>query len=100
METWMNGAVVIEAAMLSFLMALWISWMSLRGLFRLLPATKPMQSRFEPPHRGRGRWIAMQRRHRCVSAELFTRGLVKELKTPRRARSEIRGSGGIRPCLH
>jgi len=40
METWMNGAMVIQAAMLSFLMALWIAWMSLRGLFRMLPATK------------------------------------------------------------
>jgi hypothetical protein len=25
---------------LSFLMALWIAWMSLRGLFRMLPATR------------------------------------------------------------
>jgi hypothetical protein len=40
METWMRAVMVIEAAMVSFLMALWISWMSLRGLFRLLPATK------------------------------------------------------------
>jgi hypothetical protein len=41
METWMNGAILIEATTLSFLMALWIAWMSLRGLFRMLPATKP-----------------------------------------------------------
>jgi hypothetical protein len=40
METWMSGAMVIEAAMLSFMMALWISWMSLRGLFRLLTGAK------------------------------------------------------------
>lgn len=40
METWMSGAMVVEATMLSFLMALWISWMSLRGLFRLLPGAK------------------------------------------------------------
>jgi hypothetical protein len=26
--------------MFSFLVALWITWMSLRGLFRMLPATK------------------------------------------------------------
>ena len=38
MDTWMSGAMVIEAAMLSFLMALGITWMSLRGLFRILPA--------------------------------------------------------------
>lgn len=40
METWMSGAMVIEATTLSFLVALWIAWMSLRGLFRMLPATK------------------------------------------------------------
>ena len=40
METWMSGVTVIEAAMLSFLMALWIAWMSLRGLFRMLPAAR------------------------------------------------------------
>jgi hypothetical protein len=41
MEPWMSAAMVVEATMLSFLIALWISWMSLRGLFRLLPVTKP-----------------------------------------------------------
>jgi hypothetical protein len=40
METWMSGAILIEATMLSFLMALWIAWMTLRGLFRMLPATR------------------------------------------------------------
>jgi len=40
METWMSGAILIEATLLSFLMALWIAWMSLRGLFRMLPATR------------------------------------------------------------
>jgi hypothetical protein len=40
METWMNGAMLIEATLLSFLMALWITWMSLRGLFRMLPVTR------------------------------------------------------------
>jgi hypothetical protein len=40
METWMNGAMMIQAVMLSFLMALWIAWMSLRGLFRMLPAAR------------------------------------------------------------
>jgi hypothetical protein len=37
MENFMNGAMVIEAALLSFLLALWITWMGLRGLFRLMP---------------------------------------------------------------
>ncbi len=40
METWMSGAMLIEATTLSFLVALWITWMSLRGLFRMLPATR------------------------------------------------------------
>jgi hypothetical protein len=40
MESWMSGAMLIEATMLSFLVALWITWMSLRGLFRMLPATR------------------------------------------------------------
>jgi hypothetical protein len=39
METFMNGVMVIEATLLSFLLALWITWMGLRGLFRLIPAT-------------------------------------------------------------
>ena len=39
METLMGGAMVIEATMLSFLVALWMAWMSLRGLFRMLPAS-------------------------------------------------------------
>jgi hypothetical protein len=40
METWMEGAMLIEATLLSFLVALWITWLSLRGLFRMLPATR------------------------------------------------------------
>jgi len=40
METWMSGAILIEVTLLSFLVALWIAWMSLRGLFRMLPATR------------------------------------------------------------
>ena len=40
METWMSAAMVVEATMLSILMALWIAWMSLRGLFRMLPAAR------------------------------------------------------------
>jgi len=40
METWMSGAMLVEATMLSFLVALWITWMSLRGLFRMLPAAR------------------------------------------------------------
>jgi hypothetical protein len=39
METFMNAAVVIEAALLSSLLAVWITWLALRGLFELMPAT-------------------------------------------------------------
>jgi len=39
MDTWMNDAMVIQATLLSFLVALGIARMSLRGLFRMLPAS-------------------------------------------------------------
>ena len=39
METFMSGAMVIEGALLSFLLALWMTWLGLRGLFRLMPVT-------------------------------------------------------------
>lgn len=39
METFMNGAMVIEGALLSFLLALCMTWLGLDGLFRLMPAT-------------------------------------------------------------
>jgi hypothetical protein len=38
MESWMSGAVVIEAALFSFLLALWMTWLGLRGLFLMMPA--------------------------------------------------------------
>ena len=38
METFMGGAMVVEAGLLSILLALWMTWMGLRGLFRLMPA--------------------------------------------------------------
>jgi len=39
METFMNAAMVIEGGLLSFLLALWMTWLALRGLFRLMPVT-------------------------------------------------------------
>jgi hypothetical protein len=39
METFMNGAMVIEGALLSFLLALCMTWLGLHGLFQLMPAT-------------------------------------------------------------
>ena len=37
METFMNGVMVIEAGLLSCLLAVWTTWLALRGLFELLP---------------------------------------------------------------
>jgi hypothetical protein len=39
METFLNGAMVIEGALLSFLLALCMTWLGLHGLFRLMPVT-------------------------------------------------------------
>jgi hypothetical protein len=40
MESFMNGAVLIQAALLSFLLGLWVTWIGLRGLFRLMPEAR------------------------------------------------------------
>ena len=39
MGNFMSVVMVIEATLLSFLLALWMTWMGLRGLFRLMPIT-------------------------------------------------------------
>jgi hypothetical protein len=39
METFLSDAMVIEGALLSFLLALCMTWLGLSGLFRLLPGT-------------------------------------------------------------
>ena len=39
METFVSGAIVIEGALLSFLLALCMTWLGLHGLFRLMPVT-------------------------------------------------------------
>jgi len=52
METFMNGAMVVEGALLSFLLALWMTWLGLNGLFRLMPATtRPVMRRLAQPVR-------------------------------------------------
>jgi hypothetical protein len=38
METFMGAVMVIEAALLSSLLAVWMTWLALRGLFELMPA--------------------------------------------------------------
>jgi hypothetical protein len=37
MQALMGGVMLIEATMFSFLVALWLSWMALRGLFLMMP---------------------------------------------------------------
>jgi hypothetical protein len=39
METFMSEAMMIEVALLSFLLALWMTWLALCGLFRLMPVS-------------------------------------------------------------
>jgi hypothetical protein len=38
METFMSGAMMIEAGLFSILVALWMTWLALRGLFLMMPA--------------------------------------------------------------
>ena len=40
MQNFMNLAVLIETTLVSFLVALCVAWMGLRGLFQLLPGAK------------------------------------------------------------
>ena len=40
MESFINGAELIEATLASFLLALWVTWIGLRGLFRLMPGRR------------------------------------------------------------
>ncbi len=52
MDTFMSGAMAVEGALLSFLLALWMTWIALSGLFRLMPATsRPVTRRLAPPVR-------------------------------------------------
>lgn len=39
MDTFMSEAIVLEAVLISVLLALWITWLLMRGLFLLMPAT-------------------------------------------------------------
>jgi hypothetical protein len=52
MGAFMSGAMVVEGALLSFLLALWMTWLGLCGLFRLMPVTgRPAMSRIVQPIR-------------------------------------------------
>jgi hypothetical protein len=39
MDTFMSEAIVLEAVLISVLLALWVTWLLMRGLFLLMPAT-------------------------------------------------------------
>jgi hypothetical protein len=54
METLMSVAMVIYATILAFLLALWVAWMSLRGLFRMLPARRLAAVPIQAAPRGTG----------------------------------------------
>jgi hypothetical protein len=52
METFLSDAVVVEGALFSFLLALWMTWMGLRGLFRLMSImSQPITVRVVQPIR-------------------------------------------------
>ena len=42
MENFISDAMVIEGALFSFLLALFMTWLGLSGLFRVLPTTMHM----------------------------------------------------------
>ena len=54
MESFMDGTLLVEATLLSFLLALWITWLGLNGLLRLLSAgssyATPSQAVAHPGH--------------------------------------------------
>jgi hypothetical protein len=52
MQTFMSEAIVLEATLVSVLLALWMTWLVLRGLFHLMPATSsPVANRAVRPIR-------------------------------------------------
>jgi hypothetical protein len=55
METLLNGSILMATVLLSFLPALWMAWLSLRGLFRLMPLTSAATAQRTAPE---SRWIA------------------------------------------
>jgi hypothetical protein len=58
METFMSEAIITEGALVSVLLALWMTWLVLRGLFWLMPArTQTVQPvRFVANRRQGDRW--------------------------------------------
>ena len=85
METFMNGAMVIEGALFSFLLGLCMTWLGLHGLFRLMPATERSSSRSGLSLKGEKRIAKVMRRR--------FEGLVKrsKLQFPRQAGAKLGG---------
>ncbi len=40
MQTWMKAAVVVETALIAFLLSLWLAKVALRGLFHMMPGMR------------------------------------------------------------
>lgn len=60
MEAFMGTVVVIEAVLFSSLLAVWMTWLALRGLFELMPA----RNRLAQPvgfQAGPQKWIRRRR---------------------------------------
>lgn len=49
MDTFMSEAIILEAALISVLFALWLTWLLMQGLFRIMPATNHAPA--DPPVR-------------------------------------------------
>lgn len=59
MDTFMGDAIVLEAVLASVLLALWLTWLLMSGLLRLLPVT----STATPNRRVRPIRFVLDRRH-------------------------------------
>jgi hypothetical protein len=67
MESFMSGAMVVEGALLSFLVALWMTWLALNGLFLLMPLTgKSAAVRIPRPRRAAANATAAVRQHNAA----------------------------------
>lgn len=67
METFMSEAMVVEGALLSFLLALWMTWMALNGLFLLMPLTgKSAAARIPQPRRATENVTSAVRQHNAA----------------------------------
>jgi hypothetical protein len=67
MDTFMSEAIVLEAAMVSVLLALWITSIALHGLFRMMSATiRPTVSHVANPIRVAASQLQGNRRRKAA----------------------------------